>query len=671
MSASDASSRYSVARLPVLLALIIGAVLLSPARGDAYSPGQLYAFGDNEQGQLGNPTNNDRLVANPTPTPVTLSGSSGPVVQVAAGGSFSMALTSTGQLYAFGDNTYGELGNSTNNEDFFAANPTPTPVGLPGTSSPIAEVAGGLSHTLAVTSAGELYAFGENAFGQLGTTANNHTETPNPIPALVTLPGEAGPVTDVTAGGYHSLALTSTGQLYAFGDNAFGELGTATNDDQDPHYTGANPTPAVVTLPGATGPVTAVAGGAFFSLAVTSTGQLYAFGENRYGQLGSTTNNQTGEPTPTPALVTLPGASGPVTQVAAGRNHGLALTSTGQLYAFGENRLGQLGNTTNNRSEAPNPTPTPVTIPNMSGRIIRIAAGNNYSLALTSTGQLYAFGGDPFGELGTSPPPAGTPQPTPMPIDLPTNVEALATGCCSDHTLAVLADLIITNTSLPAGEIGAAYTAELQGTGGSQPYKWAGSDLPPGLSIEQATGRITGVPTAAGAYASTVTITDNKGIEALTPLTITIKAPQPQPSNPTPSPPPQPVEILPTPSIQHASQSNRRWRENRNHGHGHNKTPIGTIFSFSLNENATVSFNFLKLPHNRQSYRTRNRDISCPAKAGELVYIGHTGTNHMPFAGWLSHAKTLQPGHYKVIIRATNSSGQRSTPLTLSFTITR
>ena len=174
----------------------------------------------------------------------------------------------------------------------------------------------GASHAPAAvaTSSGQLYAFGENGYGQLGNATNNGTVKANPMPALVTLPGASGPVTQIAAGYDHSLALTSSGQLYAFGKNLFGQLGNATNNGT----VKANPTPALVTLPGASGPVTQVAAGFYFSLALTSSGQLYAFGENYVGQLGNATNNGTNNPNPTPALVTLPGASGPVTQIAAG-----------------------------------------------------------------------------------------------------------------------------------------------------------------------------------------------------------------------------------------------------------------------------------------------------------------------------------------------------------------
>src|ERR1039458_9243168 len=110
----------------------------------------------------------------------------------------------------------------------------------------------------------------------------------------------------------------------------------------------------LVVLVGAPSPVAA---------ASTATGRLYAFGDNYWGQLGSTTNNQAEAANPTPTVVTLPGATGPVTQVAAGSDDSFAVTSTGQLYAFGNNDSGQLGSATNSGNETANPTPAPVGLP--------------------------------------------------------------------------------------------------------------------------------------------------------------------------------------------------------------------------------------------------------------------------------------------------------------------
>lgn len=682
-----------VMRLLALLAL--GAALL-PAQAGAASFGQLYGFGVNHFGQLGNTTNNRTSKPNPTPTPVTLPGEVGPVTQAAAGGNFSLVVTSTGQLYAFGENTYGQLGNPTNNLEY-EPNPTPTPVTLPGATGPVTQVAAGGAFSLAVTASGQLYTFGNNLWGQLGNTSPYEA---NPTPMPVTLPGEVGPVIQAAAGGPDSLALTSSGQIYAFGENFWGQLGNTTGQDTP------NPTPTLVTLPGATGPVTQVAVGGYFSLAVTASGQLYAWGDNINGELGNEINNlaEKLKPNPTPTPVTLPGATGPVTQVAAGGAHTLALTSTGQLYTFGYNSCGELGNTTNNRTWAANPTPTRVGLPGASGRITRIAAGDEYSLALTSTGQLYAFGCDAFGELGA--PPGEEllePHPTPQQVAMPNGgrVETMATGAASSDTLVILDGLSVANSSLPAGGLGLPYNAQAQGTGGAAPYTWSAAGLPPGLSIDPKNGTISGTPTTPGTYTATITPTDSASVEAPTPLAIRVKGPYEPPPPPgenektTPSgpsttptapsetpPPSGPSGGTPSPLVQGAHQTATRWREGNPLAHHIKQAKIqtGTTFSFSLNEQATVSLSFRQLMEGRRSAhgciaetrenRQRKR-CSYVVARGTLSLAGHSGINKVLFAGRISRTDELKPGHYELIIAATNPAGQRSTPVSLSFMIMR
>ena len=109
---------------------------------------------------------------------------------------------------------------------------------------------------------------------------------------LVTLPGQTGPVTQIAAGGVYSLAATSSGQLYGFGSNQFAQLGNPTNTG----INGVIATPALMALPGQIGTIALLAAGAGHSLATTSSGQLYAFGHNDYGQLGTPTNSGTDTP---------------------------------------------------------------------------------------------------------------------------------------------------------------------------------------------------------------------------------------------------------------------------------------------------------------------------------------------------------------------------------------
>ena len=501
-------------RGPALFAALIAlAICAAPLPASAATnPGELYAFGLNRFGQLGNATNNGTNNPNPTPTLVGLPGASGPVTQVAAGYEHGLALASTGQLYAFGSNLYGELGIATNSG---TSNPNPTPalVGLPGASGPVTQVTAGGEHSLALASSGQLYAFGYNYLGELGSVTNSGTTNPNPTPTPVGLPGASGPVTQIAGGEYHSLALTSTGQLYAFGSNENGELGIATNSGTS----NPNPTPTLVGLPGASGPVTQIAGGGYHSLALTSSGQLYAFGLNRYGQLGIATNSGTTNPNPTPTLVTLPGASGPVTQVAAGGYHSLALTSSGQLYSFGRNYYGELGSATNNGTNNPNPTPTLVTLPGASGPVTQIAGGADHSLALTSSGQLYAFGANYYGQLGSATN-NGTnnPNPIPVPVDLGagTTIDTMVSGVQADHTLVVVANLAVASSSLPSGRIGVPYRATAAAAGGTAPYAWQASGLPAGLSIDPGSGQIGGTPTVVGTGQVTLSVSDRYGIVA-------------------------------------------------------------------------------------------------------------------------------------------------------------
>jgi alpha-tubulin suppressor-like RCC1 family protein len=490
----------------VALAALVGA-LAPPAT--AAPTGQLYSFGANNAGQLGNSSNIGTFSANPTPTPVSLPGATGEVTQVAAGGGngFSLVTTTTGQLYAFGDNGVGELGRSPNT----SPNPTPMLVTLPGATGPVIQTAGGWDFSLAVTSTGQLYSFGQNASGQLGYAPTSPTDI-NATPQLVTLPGATGPVAQVAAGWGHSLAVTTTGQLYAFGDNFAGELGNAVGVGSN----GPNPTPTLVRFRLQHTVVVQAAAGFDFSLALTSTGQLYSFGYNLNGQLGTTANEGTENSNSSPTPLTLPGETGPVTQIAAGFYHSLALTSTGQLYAFGYNQAGQLGNATNSggascdntagcTTPSPNPTPTPVTLPGAQGQITQIAAGFQFSFALTSTGQLYAFGDNEYGQLGTSSNTgtaggATTVNPTPTEVTFPFGLTpvAVATGDGALHTLVIVSGGIRTATALTSSVNPATtakqvtYTATIAPTpnGGTVAFTDNGATIPScgAITLSSATG---------------------------------------------------------------------------------------------------------------------------------------------------------------------------------------
>jgi len=270
----------------------------------ALQGGQVFAWGSNSNGQLGNGSTTDSS----TPTPV--SGLSSSVTSIAAGSYHSLAIQA-GQAFAWGRNSNGQLGNGTT-----ADSSTPTPVS--GLSSGVTAIAAGSAHSLAIVN-NAVYAWGHNDSGQVGD--GSHTAN---FTSPVELPTLTSNVTSIAAGYSHSLAIMN-GALYAWGYNDDGELGDSTNSAR------WSPT-AITTL---SSNVTAIAAGTYHSLAVQN-GHVYAWGYNGQGELGNGTRTDSNTPTLVPGLAD-------IVQVAASWESSYALAADGSLYAWGGNSSGQLG----------------------------------------------------------------------------------------------------------------------------------------------------------------------------------------------------------------------------------------------------------------------------------------------------------------------------------------
>jgi alpha-tubulin suppressor-like RCC1 family protein len=309
-------------------------------------------------------------------------------------------------IWGWGDGSAGELGRKLP----AATTSIPVRARLPlGTR--IASVRAGCLHTVALTVSGRVLTWGSNTFGQLGRkTAGVSSATP----AKVTFPAGTGKIIAVRAGCEFTLALTSTGQVLAWGDNFFHQLGNGTD--------GQSSAPTPVSLPPGT-KVTAITAGSAYSLALTAAGEVLAWGDNSDGQLG--TGDTTAQPGP--VQVQLP-PHVTATGIAAGFLTSHVITRSGGVLSWGDGGSGELGNGTASLSLAPVPAMLP-----QGTRVKGLFAGCDDTIALTTAGKVWAWGSNQFGQLGDNSTEDGL---TPVQARLPrgTTVTAIGAGC--EHVLA-------------------------------------------------------------------------------------------------------------------------------------------------------------------------------------------------------------------------------------------
>jgi alpha-tubulin suppressor-like RCC1 family protein/uncharacterized protein YjdB len=357
------------------------------------SDGTVWAWGANWYGQLGNGT---ASYEESTWYPVQVKGSEGNgflenITAVAAANNHSLALDSEGNVWAWGANWYGQLGNGTTNDSYI-----PLKVKASNSSDDFLEdviaIAAGSNCSLALKSDGTVWSWGYNETGKLGDgTVQNKS-----LPVQVKDSDGTGYLTNIIAissGHIHSLALRNDGTVWAWGENWVGNLGDGTYNSRL--------TPVQVKGPTESGyleKITAISSNFYHSLALREDGTVWGWGANWNGQLGDGSYMDSSIPVQVKGEENV-GFLVNITSISTGFDHSVASSSEGFVWSWGYNGSAQLGN----GSFANSTIPVKVKDPENFGfleEIVTIFAGAEHSLALKEDGTIWSWGANWFGQLG-------------------------------------------------------------------------------------------------------------------------------------------------------------------------------------------------------------------------------------------------------------------------------
>jgi alpha-tubulin suppressor-like RCC1 family protein len=296
------------------------------ATGDSHScavvQGEVWCWGGNLYGQLGDGTNDG------SPTPVQVSGITN-AAQVSAGGAVTCAVLSSGAIDCWGADYFGQLGDGTGGGFTRGSS---TPVQVVGITNAI-QVRAGADHICALISNGTIECWGNNQAGDLGDGVTDHgyknggrdfSPTPVRVEGITS-------ATSVGAGQAHTCASLADGTVECWGDNRYGQLGEGNYGNGTP---GSNFSPTPVQVPGIADAASVSAGG-WFTCALLSGSTIECWGQNWRGQLGNHSPTK-GAPVKVEGI-------GNAASISAAWEDACALLAPGSIKCWGDNWEGQLG----------------------------------------------------------------------------------------------------------------------------------------------------------------------------------------------------------------------------------------------------------------------------------------------------------------------------------------
>ena len=311
--------------------------------------GKVYTWGRNRYGQLGNGTNEDSNV------PICISDiadnalNGKNIVEVQSGGSTMIALDNEGKVYTWGKNEYGQLGNGTNVE---YANEPICISDIPDNAingKNIVEVQSS-DTMIAIDSEGKVYTWGVNWYGLLGNGTD--VEDSNEPICISNIPDNAingKNIVEVQSDGHTMIAIDNEGKVYTWGRNRYGQLGNGSDIEYSSEPICISDIEGNV-LNGKN--IKKIQSNNGTMVALDSEGKVYTWGKNKYGQLGNGTDENSNKPI---CISDISGNALNRKKIVEVQNYWsestnyntiIALDSEGKIYTWGDNKLGQLGNGT-------------------------------------------------------------------------------------------------------------------------------------------------------------------------------------------------------------------------------------------------------------------------------------------------------------------------------------
>ena len=327
-------------------------------RSDAPSSA-IWSWGCNNAGMLGDNSTTDKS------SPISIIGGFTDWIKISASNLFQTGLKWDGSVWSWGCNNVGALGdgNTTNKS---------SPVSLSGGFTDWCAICNGASNGFGVKRNGTIWSWGNGANGRLGT--NNVTASCSPV----SIAGGFNDWCDISAKGYHTVAIKDNGTIWSWGENVGGKLGDGTTVNKS----------SPVSVVGGFADWQKISASIVSTGGIRSNGTIWTWGCNNSGQLGNGTTVNRCSP------VSLVGGFADWSQISMGVSHSMAIRSNGTLWSWGAGVNGRLGDgTVANKS-------SPVSVIGGFTDWCEMNAGSNSSSAIRTNGTMWTWGLNFCGILG-------------------------------------------------------------------------------------------------------------------------------------------------------------------------------------------------------------------------------------------------------------------------------